>query len=60
MEEIDDCILLHNVLANSLPQRLIMKFMTKSYWPLLTLLKNGAIYLKGLTYNYDLHGSQES
>jgi hypothetical protein len=34
------------VLANSLLQRLIMKFMTKSYWPLLTLLKNGAIYLK--------------
>jgi hypothetical protein len=37
-----------------------MKFMTKSFWPLLTLLKNGAIYLKGSKYNYNIYGSQKS
>jgi hypothetical protein len=48
MAKIDDSILLHIVLANFLPHESIMKFMTKSFWPLLALLKNGAIYLRGL------------
>jgi hypothetical protein len=43
MAKMDDSILLHIALANSLLQKSIMKFMTKSFWPLLTLLKNGAI-----------------
>jgi hypothetical protein len=42
MTKMDDSILLHIALVNSLQQKPILKFMTKNLWPLLMLLKNGA------------------